>query len=162
MRLKAAEVLVEMEGTIAPLNAHDSVRARRAQEIYSSHEALWMVSIYGHRDVADDPGRTLALLAQLQADLGLALQDSAGNAVPTPSELVVRSIASVASIPRDRETELQKAIDRRLSARTAFTFEERARVGLDAIREEFSEISLPRRLKEFPWSTFLKPQAATR
>ena len=59
MRMKAARVLVD-DGAEYPLEDFDRAAGHRGEEVYDSHEALWSVMVYVHRDV-DDTQRQVIL-----------------------------------------------------------------------------------------------------
>ena len=81
MRLKVAEVLVDTDGLITPL---DKVGNERAQEIYNAHRNLWAISIYAHPNVAADPATVQVIRAFLSEELGVPF--------PTGTEQVPKSI----------------------------------------------------------------------
>lgn len=69
MRLKPAEVLVNKDGSISPLNEMDRVGRHRGSEIYESHRALWAVSIFGRRTMDETKAR--AVLTELKRIMGI-------------------------------------------------------------------------------------------
>lgn len=86
MRLKVAEVLVERDGQISPL---DKVGNKRAEEIYASHKDLWAISVFAHSTVADDSQQVEALLAFLGREMGIRFHTRDGQRVRSVLDIAI-------------------------------------------------------------------------
>lgn len=115
MRLKVAGVLVDRDGSIAPL---DKVGHARAAEIYGAHEDLWAVSIYAVPRLSDDEGRHQAdvVLAHIAEKMQVQITRPDGQVVPPLFDLVVRDLIGAQGGSRRDEEELRKLLSAEVAA----------------------------------------------
>jgi len=90
MRLKVAEVLVYVDGSIAPLSRVE----RASQEIVEQHQRLWGVTIYAEKSVVDRPQAADAILAYLGDEMGLVFHRPDGSSVPNKVDLAIEAVLS--------------------------------------------------------------------
>jgi hypothetical protein len=116
MRLKVAEVLVERNGQISPL---DRVGNERAVEIYASHKQLWAISVFADPGVADDDASVLAALSYLGEQLGVRFQTRKGVPVPGVTDLAVDRVADERKLARERAADLRAVVAEELDLEVA-------------------------------------------
>jgi HD superfamily phosphohydrolase len=90
MRMKAAEVLVDDDERILPL---DTTSYRdRGLDIYEAHRALWAVTVYVHRSVSDDQREVIQ--AWLSRELGIGWSEvSVESSGSRLSQIALRVVA---------------------------------------------------------------------
>lgn len=116
MRLKVAEVLVHMNGVIAPLSEVEA----RSSDIASQHERLWAVTVYAPQEIRKDDKAANAVLAYLRDRTGLIYHRPDGTAVPGRFKLAEDYVeASLAANKVDRELLAATRSDYELSAATS-------------------------------------------
>jgi hypothetical protein len=79
MRMKAADVLVDDDDRILPLNR--ASQRQRGQDIYEAHEALWAVTVYVHESVTALQEEIVQ--AWLTRETGLGWAENAASASPS-------------------------------------------------------------------------------
>jgi uncharacterized protein len=114
MRLKAAEVLVDKGGYIAPLKDHENVGRHLGSDIYESHKALWAISAFAPKKVRDDRIRRDATLAWIADKLGIEWDDP--KPIPSLTELAVQHVGAKNSLSRAAEEELALNVESDLAA----------------------------------------------
>lgn len=97
MRLKVAEVLVQNEEGVAPLDAV----ADAGGHIVDQHKHLWAISIYVPDDVQSSENETMATLSSIKTEMGVRLITQDGRLVPTLSELAEETVSKRAGIMDD-------------------------------------------------------------
>jgi hypothetical protein len=91
MRMKVAEVLVDVDGRVAPLADMQSIGSD-ANAIVLQHQRLWGVGAYIHPDIASG-WKKRAALALLKDEMGLGFLDAEGSNVPSVADLIETAIS---------------------------------------------------------------------
>lgn len=95
MRMKIAEVLVDLDGRVAPLADMRSISGE-ANAIVEKHRGLWGVGVYGHASLNSWQRR--AVLAWMRDHMGLAFVDEHGQPAPTVTELIAGTLIDELSV----------------------------------------------------------------
>lgn len=105
MRLKVAEVLVESEGTIVPL---DRAGHHPANEIYDAHENLWTVTVYADPEIAGSEGGTIeTLLSVIGTETSIRMRSvRTGRLMGTPWEEAAELVADGWGLPNEGRADL--------------------------------------------------------
>lgn len=109
MRMKIADVLVDLNGSVAPLSKMPST-SDESMAIVQKHQRLWAVSVYAHPSIADAkvPSRRLrAALSWLRDAMDIRLADHLGNPVPTVPDLLIEDLASTLRLPPHASEQLR-------------------------------------------------------
>lgn len=114
MHLKAADVLVDDGEMIAPLKDRDRVGAKRGEEIYESHEALWAISAFVHPSVksAEDGYKKIEIaLAYLAEKLGGVAWDHWVQEQPTLLSLAIKAVADERGLAEEDRRSFAKQVE---------------------------------------------------
>jgi len=102
MRFKVADVLVQQNGSIAPLSRVEPT----SSEIVKQHQRLWGVTVYAPVDV-DAPTRD-AVLAYLGDKTSLRFRRPDGSIVPSRQELAVDRVVAEINVEAPPQPKLLK------------------------------------------------------
>jgi HD superfamily phosphohydrolase len=91
MRMKVADVLVEVDGRVAPLAEMETISSD-ANAIVKQHQRLWGVGAYIHPDVSSE-WQKRAALARLKDEMGLGFLDARGLPVPSVVDLIETAVS---------------------------------------------------------------------
>ena len=108
MRMKVAEVLVELDGRVAPLAEMRSISGE-ATGIVEQHRRLWGVGLYVGQDVS--AWRQRAVLAWMKDSMGLAFVDESGKPSLSMSELIAETLISKLSVTGDEREEIFQLVE---------------------------------------------------
>lgn len=107
MRLKVAEVLVDNDEGVAPLDRLSDAGGH----IVAQHRELWAISVYADFLIRDDSSLAMrrtadVLLSSIRTDMDIRLIRPDGTAVPTLNELCVERIAEIHPLDSSKREEL--------------------------------------------------------
>jgi HD superfamily phosphohydrolase len=108
MRLKVAQVLVDNDEGIAPLDRIEEASG----QIVEQHRELWAISVYAHRSVRDATDERIAdvLLASLKTEMDIGLVRWDGKPIPTVRQFAVDVIASRVKLAPDAKDSLLRLV----------------------------------------------------
>lgn len=115
MRLKVAEVLIEEDGEILPLDKSGFPGVR---EIYENHEKLWSINVYAHpsivpeesEGVLDYPPAAEVVIAYLGEEMGLDMRRRDGTSVGTMFDLAMRKLIEEYNLRDDDVQRMGRAV----------------------------------------------------
>jgi HD superfamily phosphohydrolase len=103
MRMKAADVLVDNDGSLSTLYQLDSTLRNRGEEIYKSHEALWALSVYVDPSLRKDQQKCDVLLSFLSKEIGIKWDHWPGKTIDA---LAADEVATTLDLRQSEKEEL--------------------------------------------------------
>lgn len=108
MRMKVAEVLVDVDGRVAPLADMQTIGAE-ANAIVQQHHRLWGVGAYIHPHVTS-VWKKRAALAWLKDEMGLGFLDAEGSPVPSVVDLIEAAISDDLGLDSEERKDLRPLV----------------------------------------------------
>lgn len=109
MRMKVAEVLVDVDGRVAPLAEMHTVSSD-ARAIVLQHHRLWGVDAYVHPEITST-WQKRAALAWLKDEMGLGFLDADGSVVPSVIELLESAISEDLGLVGSERKDLRALVE---------------------------------------------------
>jgi hypothetical protein len=106
MRMKVADVLVDLDGRVAPLAEMHTTNSR-ANAIVEQHRRLWGVGAYVHPDVTR-PLQRRAALAWLKDEMGLGFLDASGTPAESVADLITTTLSDQLGLSAEERFSVRK------------------------------------------------------